>query len=121
MQKTIIVLAELFAFAVAARAQTQDNSNAPVPIAPAAGNGGQQGNGQWKKDHPRRAEVNGRMNKGVQDGDMTKGQEAKDRREERRMAAKDGGHITKADQRKLNRRINRQEKRDAKKKAAAGQ
>lgn len=75
----------------------------------------------WKKDHPRRAEVNkrlknqnNRVKEGVEDGKLTKGQ-AKQihkedraiRREERRDAAKDGGHITKAEQNKINRQENR--------------
>jgi hypothetical protein len=82
------------------------------------------GKGQWKKNHPRRAEVNGRLKNqdkridaGVKDGQLSK-QEAKQlhkedrqtRKEERRMAAKDGGHLTKADQAKLNRRENRESK-----------
>ncbi len=76
---------------------------------------------QWQKDHPRRAEVNKRLenqNKRIQQGEksgkLTPGQ-AKQlhkedkaiRKEERRMAAKDGGHITKKDQAKLNRRENK--------------
>lgn len=82
------------------------------------------GNGQWKKNHPRRAEVNGRLKNqdkridaGVKDGQLTK-QEAKQlhkedrniRKEERRMAAKNGGHLTKAEQAKLNRQENRESK-----------
>src|SRR5258707_2553189 len=77
--------------------------------------------GDWVKDHPRRAEVNGRLKnqhkrvkEGVKDGELTKGQANKINRqdrairnEERRMAARDGGHITKADQEKLNRQENR--------------
>lgn len=76
---------------------------------------------EWKEKHPRRAEVNNRLNnqnkridQGVKNGSLTKDQ-AKQlhkedrhiRREERRMAAKDGGHITKQDQQKLNRQENR--------------
>ena len=92
----------------------------------------------WNKDHPRRAEVNGRLRnqhrrvkQGVKDGTLTKDQAQQInkedrgiRREERRMAARDGGHITAADQAKLNRQengvsnqINRDE---AANKAAAG-
>jgi hypothetical protein len=76
---------------------------------------------QWQKDHPRRAEVNGRLanqdkriQQGEKSGKLTPGQ-AKQlhqedkaiRKEERRMAAKDGGHITKKDQAKLNRQENK--------------
>ncbi|MDR3683716.1 MAG: hypothetical protein P4L11_08305 [Geothrix sp.] len=76
---------------------------------------------QWQKDHPRRAEVNGRLanqneriQQGEKNGQLTPGQ-AKQlhkedkgiRKEERRMAARDGGHITKRDQAKLNRQENR--------------
>jgi hypothetical protein len=75
---------------------------------------------QWQKDHPRRAEVNGRLanqnariNNEVKEGEISKGQAAKlhkedhqIRKEERGMAAKDGGHITKADQKKLNKQEN---------------
>ena len=76
---------------------------------------------QWQKDHPRRAEVNKRLdnqNKRIQQGEksgkLTPGQ-AKQlhqedkaiRKEERHMAAKDGGHITKKDQAKLNRQENK--------------
>ncbi|MDE2510233.1 MAG: hypothetical protein KGL74_03840 [Elusimicrobia bacterium] len=84
----------------------------------------------WNKEHPRRHEVNKRLNhqnkrakEGVEDGKLTKQQAAKIhkedrsvRKEERAMAAKDGGRISKADQRKLNRRenrINRRIKKDA--------
>ncbi len=77
--------------------------------------------GDWKQDHPRRAEVNGRLNNqnkrvrnGVKDGSLNKKQahrihreDRAIRKEERRMARRDGGHITKADKRKLNRQENR--------------
>ena len=76
---------------------------------------------QWQKDHPRRVEVNGRLanqnqriQQGEKSGQLTPGQarqlhkEDKNiRKEERHMAAKDGGHITKRDQAKLNRQENR--------------
>ena len=72
--------------------------------------------GQWAKDHPRRAEVNKRLNnqdKRVhqerKEGEITKGQAAQlhkeDRQirgEERAMASQNGGHITKQEQRTLN-------------------
>ena len=75
---------------------------------------------QWQKDHPRRAEVNGRLanqdkriDQGEKSGKLTPGQanqlhreDRSIRKEERRMAAKDGGHITKKDQAKLNRQEN---------------
>lgn len=70
----------------------------------------------WKDNHPRRAEVNARLNNqnrrirdGVKDGQLTKGQakqlHAEDhaiRREERAMAAEHGGHITKGEKQELN-------------------
>jgi hypothetical protein len=76
---------------------------------------------QWQKDHPRRTEVNKRLenqNKRIQQGEkssqLTPGQakqlhrEDKNiRKEERHMAAKDGGHITKQDQAKLNHQENK--------------
>lgn len=76
---------------------------------------------KFAENHPRRAEVNQRLKNqhnrvkaGVQNGSLTKGQakqiKREDRsihREEKRMAARDGGHITKADQAKLNRQENR--------------
>ena len=76
--------------------------------------------GRWAANHPRRDQVNDRLmnqharihNK-VEDGRMS-GREANRlhredhaiRMEERRMASRDGGHITKYDQRKLNRQEN---------------
>ena len=76
--------------------------------------------GNFDKTHPRRAEVNKRLNnqdrrihKEVKEGEMSKGEAMKlhkedhhIRKEERRMAAKDGGHISKRDQRRLNRQEN---------------
>ena len=75
----------------------------------------------FDKTHPRRAAVNHRLGNqhkrvkdGVKDGELTKKQahqihkeDRHIRKEERHMAAKDGGHITKADQAKLNRQENR--------------
>jgi hypothetical protein len=75
---------------------------------------------QWQKDHPRRAEVNGRLanqnkriNQEVKEGEMTKAQAAKlhkddrqIRKEERAMASQNGGHITKQEQRTLNQQEN---------------
>ena len=74
----------------------------------------------WRASHPRRAEVNGRLENqhdriaaGVRDGQLTR-PEARSLRhddrairgEERTMAANDGGHITRADQRALNQQEN---------------
>ncbi|KAB0504657.1 hypothetical protein [Pseudomonas moorei] len=76
--------------------------------------------GQWQKDHPRRAEVNGRLanqnkriSNEVKEGEITKGQAAnlhkedhQIRQEERSMASQNGGHITKQEQRTLNQQEN---------------
>ena len=76
---------------------------------------------QWQKEHPRREQVNDRLanqNKRIDakvaDGQMTKGQAAKlhkddhqIRQEERDMAAQNGGHITKQEQKTLNQQENR--------------
>jgi len=76
--------------------------------------------GSFAKNHPRRAEVNHRLenqndrihNK-VKDGDMSKAQahnlHREDRQihhEERRMASRHNGHITSHEQHKLNRQEN---------------
>jgi len=75
----------------------------------------------WDQNHPRRAEVNSRLqnqnarvdNK-VADGKMSKAEAAKIhaqdhaiRKEERRDAADNGGHITKAEQTHINHQENR--------------
>ncbi len=74
----------------------------------------------WQESHPRREEVNNRLanqdhriNQERREGELSRGQaralHREDRRirhEERRMAARDGGHITRADQRILNRQEN---------------
>jgi hypothetical protein len=76
--------------------------------------------GQWAKDHPRRAQVNERLenqnrriNQEVREGEITKGQAAQlhkedhqIRQEERMMASQNGGHITKQEQRTLNQQEN---------------
>ena len=76
--------------------------------------------GDWKKDHPRRAQVNKRLNnqnqrinQEVREGEMSKGKAAKLKREdrqirqeERAMASQNGGHITKQEQRTLNQQEN---------------
>jgi hypothetical protein len=75
---------------------------------------------QWQKDHPRRTEVNSRLNNQNQrikaeekSGQITKSQAAQlhkedhqIRKEERADAAKNGGHITKQEQRSLNKQEN---------------
>jgi len=73
----------------------------------------------WQKNHPRRTQVNHRLanqnrriHNDVKDGTLTKGQAAslhKDhqvRQEERDMASQNGGHITKQEQRVLNKQEN---------------
>jgi hypothetical protein len=76
--------------------------------------------GQWAKDHPRRSEVNSRLanqharidNKEA-NGKMSTAEASKlhredhtIRKEERNMASRDNGHITKRDQARLNRQEN---------------
>jgi hypothetical protein len=75
---------------------------------------------QWQKDHPRRAEVNqrldnqnARIHNEVKEGEMSKAKAAqlhKDdhqiRQEERSMASQNGGHITKQEQKTLNQQEN---------------
>ena len=75
----------------------------------------------WEKAHPRRDQVNDRLQhqnqrikKEVAEGEMTRHQarnlHRKDRqirREERLMASQNGGHITKAEQRVLNQQENK--------------
>lgn len=75
---------------------------------------------QWAKKHPRREQVNERLNNQnhrianeVKEGDMTHAQAAKlhkedrqIRKEERLMASQNGGHITKQEQKTLNQQEN---------------
>ena len=75
---------------------------------------------QWQKDHPRRTEVNSRLNNQnarihneVKDGQINKAQAAKlhsedhaIRTEERSMASTNGSHITKTEQKALNQQEN---------------
>lgn len=75
---------------------------------------------EWNKKHPRRHEVNQRLNnqdkrinKEVKEGEMTKQQASKlhkedrqTRKEERAMASQNGGHITKEEQKVLNQQEN---------------
>jgi hypothetical protein len=74
----------------------------------------------WQKNHPRREQVNHRLNNqdkrihnDVKNGTLTKGQAGalhKDdhqvRQEERDMASQNGGHITKSEQNVLNQQEN---------------
>jgi hypothetical protein len=74
----------------------------------------------WQKDHPRRTEVNARLNnqdrrihQDVKDGDMSRSQAAalhqddrQIRTEERDMASQNGSHITKGEQNVLNQQEN---------------
>jgi hypothetical protein len=76
--------------------------------------------GNFAKNHPRRAEVNQRLNNqdrrinhDVRDGDMSRRQvnhlhqrDHQIRREERRMASRHDGHITRHEQNRLNRQEN---------------
>jgi hypothetical protein len=75
---------------------------------------------KWAASHPRREQVNSRLanqnarvNNGVKNGTLSKGQAAQLHREdhairqqERADAAMHGGHITKGEQRQLNREEN---------------
>jgi hypothetical protein len=75
---------------------------------------------KWQKNHPRREQVNNRLNnqnrrihQDVKNGTLSKGQAAalhKDdhqvRQEERDMASQNGGHITKGEQKVLNQQEN---------------
>ncbi len=74
----------------------------------------------WQRAHPRRAEVNARLDhqnrrihNEVKSGEISSGQAAtlhkedrQIRREEQAMARQDGGHITKLDQRALKQQEN---------------
>lgn len=74
----------------------------------------------WQKQHPRREQVNNRLarqnqriHKEVREGEMSHAQAVRlhraDRRirlTERRMARRNGGYVTKAQQQRLNRREN---------------
>ena len=76
---------------------------------------------QWQKDHPRRTQVNKRLahqnqriKNEVKSGEITKSQAAglhkedhQIRQEERDMAAQNGGHITKQEQKTLNQQENK--------------
>jgi TolA-binding protein len=108
MNKSLIVAGLMAVFAVSSFAQGAS--------APAAA-----GQTEWEKNHPRRDQVNDRLanqNKRIKDevkeGDMSKAKAArlhkKDRQirqEERAMAAQNGGHITKAEQKVLDQQENK--------------
>jgi hypothetical protein len=70
---------------------------------------------KWQKDHPRRAEVNDRLrnqNARIREGERTgklsklHAEDHAIRNQERAEAAEHGGHITKGEQRQLNREEN---------------
>lgn len=106
MNKSLVVAALLSAFSLTGF----------VPAASAV-----QTQTTWQKHHPRRVEVNkrlahqnARIAQQVKEGEMTKAEAArlhKDdrqiRQEERDMAAQNGSHLTKLDQRVLNQQENR--------------
>ncbi len=78
------------------------------------------GENQWARNHPRREQVNQRLdnqdrriNQERREGEITRGQAAQlhkedrqIRREERAMASQNGGHITRQEQRTLNQQEN---------------
>lgn len=100
MKKTLIVAAMLSVATLASHAQTRVSD--------------------WDKSHPRRAEVNARLknqnqriNRERAEGELTPAQAAtlhredrQIRQEERAMAAQNGGHITRQEQRVLNQQEN---------------
>ncbi|WP_035053105.1 hypothetical protein [Andreprevotia chitinilytica] len=79
---------------------------------------------QWQKKHPRREQVNNRLNnqdkrihQEVKEGDLSKKQarqlhkqDRNIRQEERDMAKQNGGHITKQEQKVLNQQENQTSK-----------
>ena len=115
MNKSVaIVLSTLLAaVAVSSYAQTAAPAAAPMAAATPGAN--------WKANHPRRVEVNQRLKKQnarIEAKEATGGmshakaarlhkEDAHIRHEERVDAAKNGGHITKAEQAGLNQQENR--------------
>jgi hypothetical protein len=105
MKKSLVIAGLLATLAVSGFAQ-----------APAAAK-----DSTWSKEHPRRAEVNERLenqNRRIKDevaeGEMSKAKAARlhredrqIRQEERDMAAQNGGHITKQEQKTLNQQENK--------------
>jgi hypothetical protein len=85
-----------------------------------AGTGNALAETQWQKDHPRRTQVNGRLNNQnkrihneAKDGQISHQQahalhrqDHQIRQEERDMASQNGGHITKQEQKTLNQQEN---------------
>jgi F0F1-type ATP synthase membrane subunit b/b' len=85
---------------------------------------GAQTQGKWDKAHPRRAQVNKRLNnqdkriqQGEKNGTLTKGQAQQlhqedhaIRKQERQDAAQNGGHITRQQQRQINKEENQASK-----------
>lgn len=83
--------------------------------------GGAMAETQWEKIHPRRDQVNDRLqnqnkriHQEVKEGEMSRAKAArlhrddhKIRKEERLMASQNGGHITKQEQRSLDQQENR--------------
>jgi len=83
--------------------------------------GAASGETAWEKTHPRRDQVNDRLenqnrriHEEVKEGELTRAQAAKlhrqdhrVRQEEHAMASRHGGHVTKAEQAALNRQENR--------------
>ena len=108
-RNTLIVVLGAFIAAVAAPSMAQDAAT-PAPAKA----------GQWAKDHPRRAQVNKRLgnqhkrvNQKVANGTMSqadaatvKKEDHQIRQEERAMAAQNGGHITRQEQKTLNQQEN---------------
>ena len=104
MNKTLVVAALLSAVAASSFAQPAAAPTATVSKA------------EWRKEHPRRAEVNarlanqdGRIKAEVAEGEMSHAkatrlhkEDRQIRQEERDMASQNGGHITKGEQQVLN-------------------
>jgi hypothetical protein len=103
VQKSILIAAMLSLGAIGTSAMAQPTQNT-----------------QWQKSHPRRAEVNHRLKnqdrrikEEVKEGELSRvrakqlrTEDRQIRREERDMARQNGGHITKQEQRVLNRQEN---------------
>jgi len=102
---TVSTKASIFAFAIAIAATTATAAVAET---------------QWERDHPRRDQVNDRLqnqnrriNQEVREGEISKGQANQLHREdhaigkeERTMSRFDNGHITPAEQKSLNQQEN---------------
>lgn len=113
MKRSLVFAGLLSLLTLSGFAQT---GTAPAP-APAAT---ESKAAQWREAHPRRAEVNARLanqhrriKDEVAEGEMSKAKAARLQREDRRirqeerlMAAQNGGHITRQEQRTLNQQEN---------------